>query len=81
MPSFHLHLHECGVVIRDVEGHDYADAAHALAAATTSARELMCASLTQGRICLSCAIVVEDADGTEIGRVPFGDAVRITATE
>jgi hypothetical protein len=72
-----LHLHECGVVISDHEGADVADLDTALASATKAAREIMGAEVAEGRLCLSCCIVIEDENASEIGRVPFHDALAV----
>lgn len=78
MPHFYFNLYECGELTPDEEGRDVANADAARAQAIREAREIMCAEVSEGRLCLGCAIVVVDADGTETMRVPFRDAVTIT---
>ena len=50
----------------------------ALLVAVASAREVMCAEVQNGRLCPSCCIVIEDAGGVEVGRVPFRDTLTIS---
>lgn len=75
MDRFFLHLHECGTLVEDEEGRDLPDAAAARDAAIKEARHVMSDEVLHGRLCLSCCIVIEDAEHVEIGRVPFKDAV------
>jgi len=78
MPLYRLNLHECGIVLHDVEGIERADLAGARDAAITGARGIMAAELGEGRLCLSCHIEIEDAAGAIVMTVPFGDAVSVT---
>ena len=78
MPRYFLHLHECGDVTRDLEGVelDGLDAAHGKA--TTAAREILCAEVIDGRLCLNCYILVADEADKELFRIDFRDAIAIT---
>jgi hypothetical protein len=78
MPLFLFHLHECGTVITDPEGVELPDVAAARARAVDEAREIMSAEIRQGALCLGCCIVVHSADGIEVVRVPFRDAVAVS---
>lgn len=77
MPRYHFHLHECGTVFEDVEGIER-EPAELRAVAIRAARDVMCAELAEGRLCLGCCIVVEDAERREVERVHFRDAVSVT---
>ena len=74
----HLDLHECGTVIIDEAGCDLPDREAARHLAIRSARDIMCAELAEGRLCLSCRIDIRDADGRILEQVPFRSAVVIT---
>ena len=75
---YFLHLHECGTVVTDQEGDEFADLAAVQAEATKAARELMAAEVAKGQLCLGCCIVIEDESGGEVGRVPFRDVVTVS---
>lgn len=79
-PTMHFlfHLDECGVVTKDDEGHDLPDIHAAKAFALKSVRDIMCAEISEGRLCLSCAMLVSDEDGALMFVLPFRDAVAIT---
>lgn len=78
MARYFLHLHECGTVTTDEEGRDLFDREQARLAAIRAAREIMCAEVQEGRLCLGCAIVIEDDDHREVMRVPFREALTIS---
>lgn len=78
MPVFRFHLHECGTVTEDEEGVSAADVAEARVLAVKAAREVMCAEVANGRLCLSCRIDVTDESGAVVLQVPFKDILTIT---
>lgn len=73
-----FHLNECGKLTRDLEGQDLPNLEAGRAAAVRAAREVMCAEILEGRLCLSCSIEITDGDGNAITTVPFSDVVEIT---
>lgn len=73
-----FHVHECGTVFTDDEGMDVDDLDAAKAIAVEGARELMCAEIAQGRLCLGCAVHVTDDNGTELLKVVFRDTVEVS---
>jgi hypothetical protein len=78
MPKLFFHLHECGEVIFDEEGTEVGSLAEARARALRGARSIMSSEVAAGKLCLSCHISVEDAQGTILFNVPFRDALEIT---
>ena len=78
VPHFFLNLHECGRVITDEEGFDFASADDARDEAIRSAREIMCAGLHDGTLCLGCHIEVVDAERVPLFVVPFRDTVTLS---
>ncbi|QAY77582.1 hypothetical protein [Sphingosinicella sp. BN140058] len=75
MNRYFLHLHECGTVIEDAEGVEYASLAEAREFAVASARDVMAGEVLEGRLCLDCHIVITDDGATELARVNFRDAL------
>lgn len=75
MPRYYLHLHECGTILRDEKGSDYGNLEEARLVAIDAARDVMSHEVKQGALCLSCCIVVEDAEREVVLRVPFRDAI------
>jgi hypothetical protein len=78
MSRFFLHLHEGGLVTVDEEGYDFDNEEEAREAALRSARELMCAELQGGTLCLGWHIEVRNAESGSSFVVHFRDAVTIT---
>jgi hypothetical protein len=72
------HLHKCRTILVDEEGAELTDLAAVRVLATSAARDVMSAELLQGKLCLSCCIVVEDGRYNEVLRVPFRDVVNVT---
>jgi len=73
-----FNLEECGIATRDAEGQEMADVATAERAAIRAAREIMASELAEGRLCLSCHIVITDDTGATLAVVPFRDIVSVT---
>lgn len=78
MAHFYFQLHECGTLIADDEGRELPDLAAAHAAAIAEARQVMSSEVLDGRLCLSCCMVIEDARHREVSRVPFREALALT---
>jgi hypothetical protein len=78
MQKLFFHLHECGSVILDEEGVDVESIADARLRALREARSIMSSEVAAGKLCLSCHISVEDANGTPLIAVPFREALEIT---
>ena len=78
MPRFFLHLHECGTLIDDEDGVVLADLADARSRAVLEARTVMSSEVREGRLCLSCYILVETERHEEVYRLPFHEALTIT---
>ena len=75
---FFFALYESGVLIEAEEPHDAHDLEDALAIAVEAARDIMSADIKGGCLPLSAYIVVQDHWRMEVGRVLFGDVVRVT---
>lgn len=78
VPRLFFHLHECGEATWDEEGSIVHDLETAREGALKSAREIMCAEIREGRLCLSCRIDIADADGKVLLVIPFTDAVKVS---
>lgn len=78
MARFYFQLHECGTLVADEEGRELPDLAAARMAAIADARQVMSSEVLDGRLCLSCCMVIEDAGHHEVSRVPFRDALALT---
>ena len=73
-----FHLNECGTGTDDLEGREVSGIAEAKSIALKAVREIMCTEIAEGRLCLSCAMLVTDAEGALMLVLPFRDAVAIT---
>jgi hypothetical protein len=78
MPQYFFDLHECGDIVEDIEGHDLANDDAAREIAIRFARSIMVAEVTDGRLCLGCAILVRNADRQVVLEVPFRDAITLS---
>ena len=78
MPRFYMDLRECGRTTRDDEGVEQASLEEARQSALRVAREIMCAEVAEGRLCLSSRIEIRDEHGAIALGVSFKDAVTIT---
>ena len=78
MARYFFHLHECGTLYADAEGLDRITMDDVRDEAYRAAREVMCAELADGRLCLSCRIEVRDETGAVVLDLPFREAVTIT---
>jgi uncharacterized protein DUF6894 len=80
MSAYYFHLHNGIDLLRDPDGRDIADD-KIVAAALREARAMISADASDGCIDLNQSIEVEDADGSVVHRLDFGDAVRIIASK
>ena len=78
MARYFFNLQECGTILEDDDGRELADLDAAHANALAEARAIMCAEVAEGRLCLSCHIVVLDAGRRELFDVPFKQALVVT---
>lgn len=78
MPSYFLHLHECGEVFLADEPIERTDLDAAHLAALAGARDVMRSEIEQGRLCLSCHIEIQDHLGATLRVIPFREAVSVT---
>lgn len=78
MARYFFHLHECGTLSEDREGVDRTTLDDVREEACRAAREVMCAEVAEGRLCLSCRIEVKDEAGAVVLDLPFREAVTIT---
>ena len=78
MHRLFFHLHEGGAVVVDEEGAEVPSLVEARLIALREARSIMSADVAAGKLCLSCHICVEDAQGTTLLTVPFSDALEIS---
>jgi hypothetical protein len=78
MALYYFHLHECGHLLKDLEGLECASLDEALETARANARDVMVGELRQGRLCFSWSISIVDASAQEVARLRFRDAVTVT---
>jgi hypothetical protein len=78
MPRFFFNLDECGTVISDAGGAEYPDLEAARTGAIAAGRGIMSDEVREGTLCLSCCIVIHDADGQELERMPYRDLLMIS---
>lgn len=78
MALFFFDLHECGDVTKDSDGEEAESLKVAREIALTAARELMCAEISTGMLCLSCFIEIRDGQNRILDRVDFREAVKIS---
>lgn len=78
MAQFFFHLDECGRRTTDHDGRELPDLDAALKAARTEAREIMCAEVRHGTLCLSCHIEIVHGETGERTILRFGDALTVT---
>ena len=78
MAIYYFNLHECGTPLLAEEGVEFPDLEAAREEAVRAARDVMASEMKEGRLCLSCCIMIEDAERVEIARVDFRDAVAIS---
>jgi len=78
MARYYFHLHECGEVTPDEEGLECSSLDAVRREAVSAARAVMCAELSEGRLCLSCHIEVEDSAGQIALTVPFREVVALS---
>ena len=81
MTLFFFDLHECGNVTQDRDGAEAEDLEAAREIALTAARELMCAEISTGTLCLSCFIEIRDEKNRILDRVDFQKAVQISGLD
>ena len=77
MPSYYLHLHQCGETFLADEPIERADLTAVRIAAVEGARDIIRSEVGEGRLCLSCRIEVEDHLGATVLVVPFSEAVTV----
>jgi hypothetical protein len=78
MPKLYFHLHGCGSVVVDEEGAEVESLSDARRRAIREARSIMSSEVAAGKLCLSCHIRVEDAQGAALMTVTFREALEIT---
>ena len=78
MSLYHFHLHECGKVSLDEEGHEVASIEQAREEAIRAARGIMCSEVASGHLCLACYILIENDQQDEVLRVQFKDAISLS---
>jgi hypothetical protein len=78
MQKLFFHLHECGTVIIDEDGAEVESLADAHLRAVRDARSIMSAEVAAGKLCLSCHISVEDAQGAALLTISFRDTLEIS---
>ncbi len=78
MARYFFHLHECGTATLDHDGLDRDSLDGVRSEALRAAREVMCAEVAEGELCLACYIEVHDEAGEIVMTVPFKEAVIVT---
>ncbi len=78
MPRFYLHLGIGGGFIKDEEGCELSDLAHARRRAIEGLRAALAGELRRGNIDLGSFIEIEDENHALVMTVPLLEAVRVT---
>lgn len=78
MARYFFDLHECGTISADDEGVERESLDAVRDEAVRAAREVMCAEVSEGALCLSCRIDVRDSTGAVVLSVLFRDALTVT---
>jgi hypothetical protein len=73
-----FNLHECGQITLDEDGVDHTDIGSVRLSAIQAARDIMMAEVRGGQLCLSCHIEVFDAEGHQVLKLPFKDAIGVS---
>ena len=76
MPHYFFDLYN-DVVSRDEEGQDFADVESAMVQAASYAREMAAESVRTGHLNLAHYIELRNPAGEALGRVTFGEAVKV----
>lgn len=77
MVNYLFHIEQCGTELRDERGTQLIDTASALQAAIKLAWKVMANEVGQGRLCLSCKVIIENCDTGERLTVPFRDTLKL----
>jgi hypothetical protein len=77
MPLYHLHIRSPSKFIEDEEGAEFNDVGSAMIEAVRSARCLMKGDVGDGKLDLNQSIEVCDAEGQQVGTVPFAEAIKV----
>ena len=79
MHHYAMILHECDGTTTDVGVSDtaYRDLDEARAAAFEIARSIMIHEISQGKLCLTCWIIIKNEEGHTVMTIPFGDAIEL----
>jgi hypothetical protein len=75
MPLYYFHVHNSLGFTRDEEGQELPDVGAALDVAVRSARSLLAAEVSEGRVDLRGRIDVTDEAGGAVLALPFADAI------
>jgi hypothetical protein len=75
---YFFNLHECGQTTFDEDGVDHTDIGAVRLSAIQAARDIMAAEVRGGQLCLSCHIEVFNAEGHQVRKLPFKDAIGVT---
>lgn len=75
---YFFNLHECGQITFDDDGVNHDDIGSVRLSAIQAARDIMAAEVRVGQLCLSCHIEVFDAEGHQVLKLPFKEAIGVT---
>ncbi len=78
MTRYFFHVDACGNETTDVEGQALVDMASAMQAAMRLSWQLMAAEVSQGRLCLSCHVIIENGATGDKTIVPFKETLRLS---
>lgn len=78
MIKYFFHVDACGYETRDSAGTPLVDMASAMQTAMRLAWKVMAAEVAEGRLCLSCRVVIENGDTGDRTIVPFRDTLRLS---
>jgi hypothetical protein len=75
---YFFNLREYGKIILGEDGVDHTDIGSVRLSAIRAAKDIMAAEVRGGQLCLSCHIEVFDAEGHQVLKLPFKDAIGVS---
>jgi hypothetical protein len=75
---YFFNLHKYGQITLGENGVDHTDIGSVRLSAIQAAKDIMAAEVRGGQLCLSCHIEVFNAEGHQVLKLPFKDAIGVS---
>jgi hypothetical protein len=75
---YFFNLREYGKITLGEDGVDHTDIGSVRLSAIRAAKDIMAAEVRGGQLCLSCHMEVFDAEGHQVLKLPFKDAIGVS---